>query len=163
MLEENAIKLLKRAGWYENRKIDIVNQIKSLKDNGYEMFDAAYAFLQEYGNLKITLQYEFRGRVREDIHSTCYEDMNYYYEFHKDYTDKVGERTLPICELYEGEYVVHISESGKFFVSEGMWAEDSDNFWNGILGEYKGGFLNWKDYKAGKEFQRSKSKNEEYF
>jgi hypothetical protein len=64
MLEENAIKLLIRDGWYENRKIDITNQIKSFKDNGYEMFDAAYIFLQEYGDLKFKLQYEFRCKVR---------------------------------------------------------------------------------------------------
>lgn len=163
MLEQTTIKLLKRAGWYENRKIDITNHIKSLKDNGYEIFDAAYTFLQEYGDLKFTLQCEFRGKISEDIHSTCYDDMKYYYEHNANYNEKVGERTIPVCRLDSGEYIVCISESGKFFISEGMWANDTENFWNGLLGEYKGGFLNWIDYKAGKEFKPSKYKNEEYF
>lgn len=163
MLEEKAIKLLKKAGWYENRKIDITEQVKYLKNNGYEIFDAAYAFLEAYGDLKLTLQYESRGRIKENIHSTCYEDMMYYYERDANYNEKVGERTIPICELYSGEYIVCISESGRFFISEGMDAENSDDFWNGTLGEYQGGFLNWVDYKAGKEFQHSEYKNKEFF
>lgn len=42
------------------------------------MFDAAYNFLREYGELEFILQYEFRGKIREDEHSTCYKDMEYY-------------------------------------------------------------------------------------
>lgn len=68
-----------------------------------------------------------------------------------------------LCELYRGEYIVCISESGKLFISEGMRAKDTDGFWNGLLGEYKGGFLNWIDYKAGKKFERSEYKNKDYF
>ncbi len=55
-----------------------------------------------------------------------------------------------MCELYRGEYIICISESGKFFISQGMWAKDSDDFWNGLLGECEGGFLHWMDYKARK-------------
>lgn len=163
MLEEKVIKLLKKAGQYENQKIDITEQIKCFEDNGYEMFDAARDFLEQYGNLKFILQYEFRSKIKEDIHSTCYEDMKYYYKRNTNYNEKVGERTIPICELYSGEYIVCISESGKFFVSEGMWAENIDDFWNGTLGEYQGAFLDWIDYKAGKEIQCSKYKNKDYF
>ncbi|EPY6471524.1 SUKH-3 domain-containing protein [Clostridium sporogenes] len=163
MLEEKVIKLLKKAGWYENRKIDITEQIKCFEDNGYEMFDAARDFLEQYGNLKFILQYEFRGKIKEDIHSTCYEDMKYYYKRNTNYNEKVGEQTIPICELYSGEYIVCISESGKFFISEGMRAKDTCDFWNSILGEYKGGFLRWIDYKAGKEFKDCEYKNEDYF
>lgn len=103
------------------------------------------------------------GEEDYEEHSTCLEAINYLCKYNTNYDEEVGERTIPVFRLYRGEYNICISESGKFFISQGMWAKDSDNLWNGLLGEYKGGFLNWKDYKAGKEFQRSKYKNEEYF
>ncbi|EPY2284226.1 SUKH-3 domain-containing protein [Clostridium sporogenes] len=160
---EKTIEELKKAGWYEGRKIDITEQIKCFEGNGYEMFDAAYDFLEQYGNFKFILQYEFRGKIKEDIHSTCYKEMQYYYERNTNYYKKVGEKIIPVCKLYSGEYIVCISESGKFFVSEGMWAENIDDFWNGLLGEYQGDFLNWIDYKASKEIQCCKYKNKNYF
>ncbi|GAA0076994.1 SUKH-3 domain-containing protein [Clostridium sp. CTA-5] len=163
MLEEKVKKVLIRAGWIENKKIDITNQVKILESNGYEVFEAARKFMKRFGELHIRAKYiDFFGKEDYDEHSTCYEDMKYYYEHNANYNEKVGEQTIPVCELYQGEYIICISESGKFFVSEGMWAENSYNFWNGLFGEYKGGFLNWKDYKSGKKIQRSKYKNEEY-
>ncbi|WP_252217051.1 SUKH-3 domain-containing protein, partial [Clostridium sp. CMCC3677] len=142
----------------------ITNRVKILESEGYEVFEAARKFMEEFDELQIIAKYiDSFGEEDYDVHSTCYEYMKYYYEHNANYNEKVGEQTIPVCRLHSGEYVVCISESGKFFVSEGMWAKDTDNFWNGLLGEYKGGFLNWKDYKAGKEFQRSKYKNEEYF
>ena len=163
MLEERVEKILTRAGWSENPKIDMTNRIKILESAGYEVFESARKFIEEFGELHIIAKYiDSFGDEDYDEHSTCYEDMKYYYEHNANYNEKVGERTIPVCRLHGGEYIVHISESGKFFVSQGMWAENSDNFWNGLLGEYKSGFLNWKDYKPGKQFERSKNKNDKY-
>lgn len=163
MLEEKVMKLLKRAGWYENRKIDITDQVKMLESSGYKVFDAAKKFMQEFGELDIIAKYIDLGEEDYDEHTTRYEDMKYSYERSTNYDEKVGERTIPVCRLYSGEYVVCISESGRFFIRQGMSAKDIDNFWNGLLGEYQGGFLDWIDYKSGNEFQRSQYKNEEYF
>lgn len=164
MLEEKVKKVLTRSGWSENRKIDITNQVKMIESAGYEVFDAARKFMEEFGELHIIAKYiDHFGEEDYDEHSTCYKDMEYYYERNTNYNEKVGERTIPVCELYGGEYILCISESGKFFISEGIRAKDIYNLWNGLLGEYKCGFLNWIDYKAGKEFQRSKYKNKNYF
>lgn len=164
MLEEKVKKILTKAGWIENRKIDITNQVKILESKGYKVFEAARKFMEEFGELHIIARYiDSFGEEDYEEHSTCYEDMNYYYEHNAYYDEKVGERTIPVCELYRGEYIVHISESGKFFISEGIRAEDTDSLWNGLLGEYKGGFLDWIDYKEGKEFKLSKYKNKNYF
>ncbi|EPY2305150.1 SUKH-3 domain-containing protein [Clostridium sporogenes] len=164
MLEEKVKKILARAGWFENRKIDITNQVKILENAGYGVFDAAKKFMEEFGELDIVAKYIDAFEEEDyDEHTTCYKEMKYYYERNTNYNEKVGERTIPICELYSGEYIVCISESGKFFVSEGMWAENIDDFWNGTLGEYQGAFLDWIDYKAGKEIQCSKYKNKDYF
>ncbi|AVP61229.1 SUKH-3 domain-containing protein [Clostridium sporogenes] len=164
MLEEKVKKILARAGWFENRKIDITNQVKILENAGYEVFDAAKKFMEEFGELNIVAKYIDAFEEEDyDEHTTCYKEMQYYYERNTNYNEKVGEPTIPICELYSGEYIVCISESGKFFISEGMRAKDTCDFWNSILGEYKGGFLRWIDYKAGKEFKDCEYKNEDYF
>lgn len=164
MFEANVKEILVRAGWFENRKIDITDYVKILESAGYEVFDAARKFLEEFGELNIIPKYiDSFGEEDYEEHSTCLEDINYLCKYNTNYDEEVGERTIPVFRLYRGEYNICISESGKFFISQGMWAKDSDNLWNGLLGEYKGGFLNWKDYKAGKEFQRSKYKNEKYF
>ncbi|NFG61455.1 MULTISPECIES: SUKH-3 domain-containing protein [unclassified Clostridium] len=167
MLEEKVKKILTRAGWVENRKIDITNQVKILEGVGYKVFDAARRFIEEFGELDIIAKYiDFLGEEDYDEHTTKIDKMGYLKNSKnvmKNYYEKVGERIIPICKLYSGEYIVCISESGKFFISEGMWAKDTDDFWNSILGEYQGVFLDWIDYKAGKEFQPSKYKNKEYF
>lgn len=163
MLEEKVKKILIKSGWFENRKIDITNQVKILEDLGYEVFDTAKKFIEEFGELNITANYIDSFGEDYDEHSTCYKDMEYYYERNANYDEQVGERTIPVCRLHSGEYIICISESGKFFVSEGMCAEDDVDFWNSTLGEYQGVFLHWIDYKAGKEFEHSKYKNKNYF
>ncbi|WP_459480873.1 SUKH-3 domain-containing protein [Clostridium saccharoperbutylacetonicum] len=164
MLEERVKRILTRAGWIENKKIDITQNVKMIESEGYEVFEAARKFMEEFGELHIIAKYiDSFGDEDYDEHSTCYEDMKYYYEHNANYNEKVGEKTIPVCRLHSGEYVVCISESGKFFISEGMEAENSTDFWNGTLGEYQGGFLDWIDYKEGKEFQHSEYKNKEYF
>ncbi|EJO5347055.1 SUKH-3 domain-containing protein [Clostridium botulinum] len=132
-----------------------------LEENAsYEVFDSAKKIMEEFGELDIVAKYIDAFEEEDyDEHTTCYKEMQYYYERNTNYNEKVGERTIPICELYSGEYIVCISESGKFFVSEGMWSENIDDFWNGLLGEYQGDFLNWIDYSADKEIQCYKNKN----
>ena len=92
MLDNKAKKLLKKAGWYEGRKIDITNYVRSLEDSGYEVFDAAREFLEEYGELEFVLNYEFEGEIRSDEHSTEFKELNFYYGHHSDYDEKVGEK-----------------------------------------------------------------------
>jgi hypothetical protein len=164
MLEERVKRILTRSGWTENKKIDITQNIEMIESNGYEVFEAARKFMEEFSELHIIAKYiDSFGDENYEEHSTCYEDMRYYYEHNANYNEKVGEKTIPVCKLHSGEYVVCISESGKLFDSEGMNAENSYDFWNSLLGEYKGGFLEWIDYKEGKEFQHSEYKNKEYF
>ena len=163
MLEYKANNLLEKAGWYEGRKIDITKQVEFLEQEGYEVFDAAKKFMEKYGELNIKATYiDFQGEEDYDEHSTEYEELKFYYGHHSNYDEKVGEKTIPVCELFNGEFIVCISESGKFFIDQGLYALDSDGFWNGQLGEFKGGFLSWVNYRAGKEFKLSGYKNKNY-
>ena len=163
MLEDRTKKLLKKAGWYEGRKIDITKQVEYLEKAGYEVFEAARNFMEEFGELTIRAKYiGFQEKESYDEHSTKYDELSFYCEDCDNYDENAGVKTIPICELFKGEFVVCLSDSGNFFKDQGIRAEGSDNFWNGILGEYKCGFLDWEDYKAGKELKRSIYKNKNY-
>ena len=163
MLEDKTIKLLKKAGWYEGRKIDITKQVEFLQKEGYEVFDAAKKFLEEYGELNMKVDYiDYEGEKDYDEHTTDFDTMSFYWKGCYNYDEKAGEKTIPVCNLFRSEFIVCISESGKLFIDMGMIAEDSDGFWNGKLGEFKGGFLHWEDYRAGKEFKLSGYKNKNY-
>lgn len=165
MLEQRVYEILTKSGWNEGRKIDITKQITVLENNDYKVFDVAKRFIEEFGELSITPKYiDFFNEEDYDEHTTHLEDIRYYYEKKENYDENVGESTIPVCKLYTGEYVVCISESGKFFIDQGMIAENTEDFWNGVLGEYKFGFLNWKDYMMGKDLSSIKRcKNELYY
>ena len=52
-MKETTIEILKKAGWYPNRKIDITDLVVNYEKRGFEMFSEAKKFLQEYGLLDI--------------------------------------------------------------------------------------------------------------
>ena len=51
--------VLKKAGWYEGRNIDIEEDIREMECEGLVFNEKAKEFLREYGNLKITVESEF--------------------------------------------------------------------------------------------------------
>ena len=51
MLTDIAKQQLKKAGWYEGRKIDLSKYEEAYAKIGCELFPAARKFLEEYGDL----------------------------------------------------------------------------------------------------------------
>lgn len=58
MLINIAKKQLRKAGWYEGRKIDLSKFEEEYAKLGCELFPAARNFLEEYGNLHFYDKYE---------------------------------------------------------------------------------------------------------
>ena len=59
MLIEIAKQQLRKAGWYEGRKIDLTKYEEEYAKLGLELFPAARKFLEEFGNLVIRDYFEF--------------------------------------------------------------------------------------------------------
>ncbi len=57
MLLDIAKQQLRKAGWYEGRKIDLTKYEEAYAKIGCEMFPAARKFLEEYGDLDIQDKY----------------------------------------------------------------------------------------------------------
>lgn len=53
MLNKIAEQQLRKAGWYEGRKIDVSHFEKRFSEQGFDFFPAARRFLEEFGDLKI--------------------------------------------------------------------------------------------------------------
>lgn len=149
MLHEETKKVLKEAGWYEGRKIDISSHVKFLEDMGYEVFDALKVFLEEFGDLKIIIEYEpmFEGDDENTVeYSTCIEEIISPYKRNINQDRKVGERTIPIANIANKEIMAYISESGKFYTYEGLLNSDTNNFWNSLFGPGRGEKpLTWRE------------------
>ena len=153
MLIEKAKQQLEKAGWYEGRKIDISEQVEFLEGLGYEVFDAAKKFMEEYGELDIYDKYMFYGSLSTNHHTTCIKDI---FIGHKkmDYDEKVGQKTIPVL-VWCDEVYIFISEDGKFYVNRGLKCENSDELWNDRYGDVSYFVLTWKEIAEGKSLRKN--------
>lgn len=154
MLCEVAAAQLKKAGWYEGRKIDITEQVKFLESLGYDVFDAAKKFMEEYGELDINDKSMFRGKVHIDHHTTCIKDLFHGHPIRGiekyDLDEEVGQKTIPVVIFSEQAYI-YISEDGNFYTDQGLLSCNSDELWNGNYGSEMHLILYWNDIAEGKE------------
>lgn len=143
MLNELAEQQLRKAGWYPGRKIDISDQIELWESRGYQTFDAAIQFTEEFGKLHITDSYidTFDNSLSENHHTTFVSEI---LEFYNEYTEqdkfefnlfgRVNEMILPVVEFDETT-VCFIGESGAFYRdTSGMRAVNSGQLWNEYYG-----------------------------
>ena len=169
MLTDIAKQQLRKAGWYEGRKIDLTKYEEGYAKLGCELFPAARKFLEEYGDLKICDKIEF-PYIKEGV---SYNESSTQWpicvgrrdlELEKRVDELYGQKILRVCALEYCEIYIYISEDGRFFVNwyfDGLWAENSDQLWNEYYGE-EYGRASWEDLKAGKGRTMFKKKAEKY-
>ena len=162
MLNEIAEMFLKRAGWYPGRIVDISDQIEFWESLGYETFDAAVRFMEEFGKLHIIEKF-----VSAHDHELCIrkhttyvtEILEFYNEF--DAQEKIEfnqmgmckERILPVIKFDE-ENNIFIGESGAFYCDHGLIAENSDVLWNERYSDDYGIALPWDKIGTGEQRKR---------
>lgn len=122
-IEESTILQLKKAGWYEHRKIDLSSFLETLKSNGYPIFDSAVEFFSEFGGLSGTtdlknVSWKIVNEIMllEDFTPDSMEETDFRYRNpYEDY--------LPVCIYYNYSPTVgdffYITESGRFFAETG--------------------------------------------
>ncbi|GKX66345.1 SUKH-3 domain-containing protein [Inconstantimicrobium mannanitabidum] len=127
--------LLKKAGWYPNRKINISNFERQCIENGIELFDSAQKFLEQFTGLDKTVYFKSYHPVKEiglSLH-----DYSFYFisspteeiDFVDDYKailDFANEDCFYLGESgYHYPAVVAIGRSGKLYFkhdySEDVW------------------------------------------
>ena len=169
MLIEIAKQQLRKAGWYEGRKIDLTKYEKGYAKLGCELFPAARKFLEEYGNLHFYDKCEALD-LRKGYYINESSTELVYCCGHRDrkleelVENLFGQKLLKVGLVDCGNIYIFISEDGRFFVnwhSVGLWAENSDQLWNEYYGEDYG-WATWNDLKAGKGRTMFKKEIEKY-
>lgn len=171
MLNEIAEQQLRKAGWYPGRKVDISDQIEFWESLGYQTFDAAVKFMEEYGKLHITDKYIFTvmNSLSEVSHTTFVSEILEFYnewderdKFEFNLFGNVKEKILPVLKIEE-MVVYFIGESGAFYCDEGLKAENSEVLWNEYYGSYigaaSGWCLTWDKIETGEQRKRFSSGN----
>ncbi|MEK0224260.1 SUKH-3 domain-containing protein [Bacillus proteolyticus] len=147
-ISNKTIEELKKAGWYEGRKIDISETVKFLEERGFEVFESAKRFMEEFGELRINVE-KIRSNGSKTIseHTTCIKEvigvLDSSFFGLEDYID---EKVIPIGSLYDFEINLYISESGRIFEATG-WTGDTvlEAFDNIILEK---GTMIWGEFKG---------------
>ena len=161
MLTDIAKQQLRKAGWYEGRKIDLTKYEEEYAKIGCEMFPAARKFLEEYGNLHFYDKgYYINESSTELVYCCGHRDR----KLEELVENLFGQKLLKVGLVDCGNIYIFISEDGRFFVnwhSVGLWAENSDQLWNEYYGEDYG-WATWNDLKAGKGRTMFKKEIEKY-
>lgn len=127
-ISNKTIEVLKNSGWYEGRKIDITENLEFLKERGFEVFESARKFMEEFGELKINVEKNRKdGTTKVSKHSTCIKETIGVLKASNFGLDRyTREKAMLIGSLYNFEINLYISESGRIFDSMG-W--DGDSVW----------------------------------
>ena len=160
MLIDIAKQQLRKAGWFEGRKIDVSHFEKRFTELGYEFFPAARSFLEEFGDLYIKDKYwsisvKNTVTVNESTTELMYLD-EYTFSDCDTFIENVGQKVVPAAIIDYLNIEIFISEDGKFYEHPncysdgGLRAENSDQFWNEYYGTEERGWASWDELKAGK-------------
>lgn len=161
MLNQIAEQQLRKAGWYEGRKIDVSHFEKRFSEQGFDFFPAARRFLEEFGDLKIVDKLDWGdiepGCIGINKSSTELSYLNSYTFSRCDtFIENVGQKVVPAAIIDYMNIEIFISEDGKFYEHPncysdgGLRAENSDQFWNEYYGTEECGWASWDELKAGK-------------
>ena len=122
MLNEEVKQILEESGWYEGRKINIKSHVGILENCGFEVFDSAKKFIEEFGDLDIKVESKvssisvviFSTYVKRilEVFNEC-NDKDIIMKKYFDLSKHTDEKVVPIGTLSNGEMIIFITESGK--------------------------------------------------
>lgn len=159
-MKENTIMILRKAGWYPNRKIEITDLIKHYEEKGFEMFPAAKRFVEEYGMLDIYLPIDPKipeedikryGFNRFTFHTTNISDAIIKgflssRDYVREYEEYIEEKLVIVGKLIDNNAILMISESGKLFTEYGFFGNNADEFWDRLIGGDT--VINWEAWEG---------------
>ncbi|WP_242274642.1 SUKH-3 domain-containing protein [Bacillus cereus group sp. BfR-BA-01310] len=147
-ISNKTIEELKKAGWYEGRKIDISENVKFLEERGFEIFESAKKFMEEFGELRINVEKIWSdGSKKISKHTTCIKEVIGVLDslcFGLD--DFIDDKVIPVGSLYNFEIDLYISESVRIFESTGWAGENALEALDNIFREK--GTLIWDKFEG---------------
>ena len=169
MLIEIAKQQLRKAGWYEGRKICLLEYEKGYKEAGCEFLPSARKFLEEFGDLDIQDKYIDPFAYKDGVDSISINESmidvpHCCFKPNQEIIKKVGQKIVPIGLYNHGNIYMYMSEDGKIYSDWyfiGLRAENTEQFWNEYYGEDYG-WASWDELKAGKGRTMKKKEIKKY-
>ena len=131
MLNKETKKILKEAGWYAGRKINIDKYIVYYKTSEEVIYESVKKFLEEFGCLNIQASWEIKmlnGEKmvfeNETIINPIFALEPYSLYAPIEMEIEAGEAILIVGVTRSSEYKVAISESGKVYCDRGLLGND---------------------------------------
>lgn len=139
------LEVLKKAGWYEGRKINVDYIQEFLINRGYEIFPPVKAFLEEFGMIEI-MDGETNIFNRDRFHTDTKRTIGDYLPQGslKAEEQYARERLVPVGEIRNGYLRILISESGKMYCDTGKLGNDFGEGWESIITH--NGFRAWGSF-----------------
>ncbi|MGH0796959.1 SUKH-3 domain-containing protein [Bacillus mycoides] len=146
-ISNKTIEELKKAGWYEGRKIDISENVKFLEERGFEVFESAKKFMEEFGELRINVEKIWPDGLVISKHTTCIKEVIGVLDSSCFGLENfIDDKVIPIGSLYNFEIDLYISESGRIFESTGWAGENALEALDNIFREK--GTLIWDKFEG---------------
>lgn len=139
VINDEVLIILKESGWFEGRTIDISELESSLENIGYEVFEPVKQFLKEFGMLKI-IDENGRTHSTSEIITPYFKNGKY-----KEIEKYAGEKLVPVGEVYEGNLLMFVSETGKIYHETGKLGDSGLEAWKRLFSGI--GAISWDKLK----------------
>lgn len=129
-MNEKSKEILKEAGWYEGRNIDIDDIVRYCEEGGYGVFPKAKEFFKEFGNIIIKKDgynyhvFDLKKVFARGQYNGCLSEV---------ISEVIGEKVLLIGNIYGSMFDLYISESGKIYDDHACLGENIYEAWDCIL------------------------------
>lgn len=102
------VEVLKKSGWYKERRIDQHLIIEAIEAEGYPILPSVVAFLQEFWDLKIYFENRRNGLKNDDINFSFEEatHLEVPERISQDYSKRVGMELCLIGSVYREHMVI---------------------------------------------------------
>lgn len=112
-------RILERAGWYADRRVNTKLIIDSLEEEGYTYSDIIIEFLEQFWELKIIFENK-RNHLNEDVINFSFEHASHLEvpeRVNFNYSQRIDKKLCLIGSVYRDHMVLMMSEDGNVYAA----------------------------------------------
>ena len=128
-MNDKSKEILKEAGWYEGRKIDLTDILEVYNKNNVEVFPKAKEFLEEFGDIIIKDDgrpyhvFDIKRLFRRRYRPMLAEELSILF----------NEKVIRLGDCSGYIYSVYITESGRIYNDFGYLGDNKHDIWDLIF------------------------------
>ncbi len=142
--DRETFQTLRQGGWHPGRRVDSKSVVEFLTYKGFHLNEKILSFIEEFGELEFETINPYQNYAINIHHTNPQKAIgNLKLTDFKIFEEKIGERLVPVGELYNRYLFLLMSHSGNFYTDLGLLGENIGiTFRNVFLGKIKKNFSN---------------------